>query len=81
MPSSIAMKEFIPKKLFLSMILNKFFGNHKDVINQLSEKQIKLTKINEWNIVNWYKLYNINNPVAIQRIICLITFFDFAKKF
>ena len=80
MPSGKAMKEFIPKKLFLSMISNNFFCNHKDVINQLSEEQIKLTKINEWNIVNWYNLYNIENPVATQRIVCLIAFFDFAKK-
>ena len=84
MPSGKAMKESIPKILFLSIISNNFFCNHKDVINQLNEEEQKMTKINEWNIVNWYKLYNINNRVesfvATQRIICLIAFFDFAKR-
>ena len=84
MPSGKAMKESIPKILFLSIISNNFFCNHKDVINQLNEEEQKMTKIHEWNIVNWYKLYNINNRVesfvATQRIICLIAFFDFAKR-
>ena len=84
MPSGKAQKESIPKILFLSIISNIFFCNHKDFINQLNEKQIKSTKIREWNIVNYYKLYNINyrveNFVSTQRIICLIAYFDFAKR-
>ena len=85
MPSCKAMKESIPKLLFLSMISNNFFCNHKDVINQLNSEQIKLTKIKEWwNIVNWYKLYNLKHPaesyISTQRIVCLIAFFDFAKR-
>ena len=84
MPSGKAMKESIPKILFLSIISNNFFCNHKDVINQLNNEEKKKTKIKEWNIVNWYKLYNIDNRVeswvATQRIICLIAFFDFAKR-
>ena len=84
MPSGKAMKESIPKILFLSIISNNFFCNHKDVINQLNPEEIELTKIKEWNIVNWYKLYNLKNPieshVSVQRIICLIAFFDFAKR-
>ena len=84
MPSGKAMKESIPKILFLSIISNNFFCNHKDVINQLNEEEQKMTKIEEWNIVNWYKLYNINHRVdslvAIQRIVCLIAYFDFAKR-
>ena len=39
------------------MISNNFFCNDKDVINQLTKEQIKLTKIREWNTVNWYRLY------------------------
>ena len=84
MPSGKAMKELIPKILFLSIISNNFFCNHKDFINQLTEEQKKQTKIREWNIVNWYKLYNIDNRVesyvATQRIKCLIAFFDFAQR-
>ena len=84
MPSGKAMKESIPKLLFLSIISNNFFCNHKDVINQLNSEQIKLTKIKEWNIVNWYKLYNLKHPaesyISTQRIVCLIAFFDFAKR-
>ena len=84
MPSGKAMKESIPKILFLSIISNNFFCNHKDFRNQLNKKQVKLTKIGEWNIVNWYKLYNISRPIhsqiSTQRIACLIAFFDFAKK-
>ena len=84
MSSGKAMKESIPKILFLSIISNNFFCNHKDVINQLNEEEQKMTKIHEWNIVNWYKLYNINNRVesfvATQRIICLIAFFVFVKR-
>jgi len=84
MPSGKAMKESIPKILFLSIISNNFFCNHKDLRNQLNKKQAKLTKIGEWNIVNWYKLYNISRPihsqVSTQRIACLIAFFDFAKR-
>ena len=84
MPSGKAQKESIPKILFLSIISNIFFCNHKDFVNQLNEKQKELTIIREWNIVNYYKLYNINNRVesfvATQRIICLIAFFDFAKR-
>ena len=83
-PAGKPVKECIPKILFLSIISNNFFCNHKDFINQLTEEQKKLTKIKEWHIVNWYKLYNIDysveNFVATQRIICLIAFFDFAKK-
>ena len=84
MPSGKAMKESFPKILFLSIISNNFFCNHKDVINQLNSEQIKLTKIKEWNIVNWYKLYNLKHPaqsyISTQRIVCLIAFFDFAKR-
>ena len=84
MPSGKAMKESIPKILFLSIISNTFFCNHKDFRNQINKKQAELTKINEWNIVNWYKLYNVNNRVesyvATQRVICLIAFFDFAQR-
>ena len=84
MPLGRVMKESIPKILFLSIISNNFFCNHKDLINQLSKEQIKLTKINEWNVVNWYKLYNIDNRVqsyvATQRIICLIAFFHYAQR-
>ena len=39
MPSGKAMKESIPKILFLSIISNNFFYNHKDVINQLNEEK------------------------------------------
>ena len=43
------------------------------MINQLTAEQKKLTKVKEWHIVNWYKLYNIDNRVdsyvATQRII------------
>ena len=84
MPSGKAMKESIPKILFLSILSNIFFCNHKDFINQLTEEQIKTTKIREWNIVNFYKLYNIDNRVdsyvATQRLKCLIAYFDFAQK-
>lgn len=83
-PVGKAVKECIPKILFLSIISNNFFCNHRDMINQLTAEQKKLTKVKEWHIVNWYKLYNIDNRVdsyvATQRIICLIAFFDFAKK-
>ena len=66
------------------MISNNFLCDNKDVINQLTEEQLKLTKIREWNSVNWYKLYNVDNRcesyVITQRIICFIAFFDFAKR-
>ena len=84
MPAGKAMKISIPKILFLSMISNNFFCNDKDVINQLTEEQLKLAKMREWNSVNWYKLYNVDNRcesyVITQRIICFIAFFDFAKR-
>ena len=84
MPSQKAAKESIPKLLFLSILSNIFFCNHKDFINQLTEEQINSIKVREWNIVNYYKLYNIDNHinsyVAIERIKCLIGYFDFAKK-
>ena len=84
MPSGKSMKISIPKILFLSIISNNFFCNHKDIINQLNEEDKKMIKIEEWNIVNLYKLYNIDytveSYVATQRIICLIAFFDFAKR-
>ena len=54
MPAGKAMKISIPKILFLSMISNNFFCNDKDVINQLTEEQLKLAKMREWNSVNWY---------------------------
>ena len=83
-PSGKASKESIPKLLFLSILSNIFFCNHKDFINQLTEEQMNSTKIREWNIVNYYKLYNIDNHinsyVAIERIKCLLGYFDFAKK-
>ena len=63
------------------MISNNFFCNDKDVINQLTEEQLKLAKMREWNSVNWYNLYNVSESyVATQRIICFIAFFDFAKR-
>ena len=66
------------------MISNNIFCNDKDVINQLTEEQLKLAKMREWNSVNWYKLYNVDNRcesyVITQRIICFIAFFDFAKR-
>ena len=80
MPSGKEMKESIPKILFLSILSNNFFCNHKDFIKQLNKEQLKLTKIKEWNIVNWYCLYNYTNHVAIERIKCLIAYFDFANK-
>ena len=81
MPAGKAMKISIPKILFLSMISNNFFCNDKDVINQLTEEQLKLAKMREWNSVNWYNLYNVcESYVATQRIICFIAFFDFAKR-
>ena len=70
--------------MFLSILLNNFFCNHKDFIKQLNKEQLKLTKIKEWNIVNWYCLYNYNyhaySYFAIERIKCLIAYFDFANK-
>ena len=41
MPAGKAMKISIPKILFLSMISNNFFCNDKDVINQLTEEELK----------------------------------------
>ena len=83
-PSGKSAKESIPKLLFLSILSNIFFCNHKDFINQLTKEQINSIKVREWNIVNYYKLYNIDNRidsyVATERIKCLIGYFDFAKK-
>jgi len=84
MPSGKATKESIPKLLLLSIFSNIFFCNHRDYINQLTEEQIYSTKVREWNIVNYYELYNVDNHinsyVAIERIKCLLGYFDFAKK-
>ena len=84
MPSGKKWK-YDSKLLFLSMISNNFFCNDKDVINQLTEEQLKLTKIREWNSVNWYKLYNVDNRcesyVITQRIICFIPFLISRKEY
>ena len=84
MPSKIKMKESFPKILFLSIISNNFFCNHKDFRSQLNPEQKKLTKLIEWNTVDWFKIYNCitstYDRVAIERIICLIAYFDFAYK-
>ena len=47
------------------MISNNFFCNDKDAINQLTEEQLKLSKIRGCNT---------------QRIIFFIAFFDFGKR-
>ena len=47
------------------MISNNFFCNDKDAINQLTEEQLKLSKIRGCNT---------------QRIIYFIAFFDFGKR-
>ena len=86
MPSKINMKVSFPKILFLSIISNNFFCNHKDFESQLNEEQKELTNLIEWNIVDWFPIYNympigdVRDSVAIERIICLIAYFDFAYK-
>ena len=84
MPSRKEMKESIPKLLFLSILSNNFFCNHKDFIGQLNAAQLNLTKKREWNEVDWFKIYNcdvsVYDPVAVQRAICLLAYFDFAYK-
>ena len=80
MPSGKAMKESIPKILFLSIISNTFFCNHKDFVSQLNLKQKELTHLEEWCNVDFYWLYSFESSVSIQRIICFIAYFDFAEK-
>ena len=86
MPSKINMKVSFPKILFLSIISNNFFCNHKDFESQLNEEQKELTNLIEWNIVDWFPIYNYisigddSDRVAIERTICLIAYFDFAYK-
>ena len=77
-----AMKESIPKLLFLSIISNNFFCNHKDFIDQLTPKQIELIKVEEWNKVDWFRLYNDDpyDSVCTERIICFLAYFDIAYK-
>ena len=78
------MKVSIPKLLFLSIFSNNFFCNDKDIINQLNSEQEKLTEFTEWNRVDFYLIYNYyrtnGSQVAIERIKCLLGFFDFAQK-
>ena len=74
------MKEEIPKKLILSMLCNDFFCNHKDFVCQLNLEQKKLTHLEEWCNVDFYWLYSFESSISVQRIICLLAYFDFAEK-
>ena len=80
MPSTQPMKESFPKKLVLSILSINFFCCDQDYASQLTKEEKKLTNIHEWNIVDWFPLYSTETPVAIQRIICFLAYFDFAYK-
>ena len=83
MTTGKAMKVSIPKLLFLSIISNNFFCNHKDLDNQITKEQ-QLENEYPFNEVDWYSLYihSISKYVTvhIERIICFLAFFDFAYK-
>ena len=80
MVSRKAMKEEIPKKLILSILSNDFFCNHKDFVSQLNLQQKEKTHLEEWCNADWYWIYSFENDVSVNRIICLLAYFDFAQK-
>ena len=80
MVSKKNMKEEYPKKLILSMLANDFFCNHKDFVGQLTQEQKKLTNLVEWNNVDWYWLYSFDSSISVNRIICFLAYFQFAKN-
>ena len=80
MPATLAMKESFPKLLVLSILANNFFCNDKDYVSQLTKEEKKDTTVYEWNIVDWFALYSLDNSVGIQRIVCFLAYFDFAYK-
>lgn len=80
MASGIARKEEVPKKLILSILSNDFFCNHKDFVSQLSLDQKENTHLEEWCNVDWYWLYSFDSSVSVNRIICFLAYFVFAKK-
>jgi len=80
MVSGKSMKEVVPKKLILSILSNDFFCNHKDFVSQLSLEQKEYTHLEEWCNVDWYWLYSFDSSVSVNRIICFLAYFVFAKK-
>ena len=80
MVSGKARKEEVPKKLILSILSNDFFCNHKDFVSQLNLEQKEYTHLEEWCNVDWYWLYSFDSSVSVNRIICFLAYFVFAKK-
>ena len=66
MTASRAMKESFPKLLVLSILANNFFCNDKDYVSQLTPKEKEITTVYDWNIVDWFALYSLDNSVGIQ---------------
>ena len=64
MPLGKAMKTIITKYYFNQRYPIIFFCNDKDIINQLSEEQLKTIKLRECNIclINFIDITKINLP-------------------